>query len=55
MYLILKHFFKVFGIGIGTTAILTLFTPMAAKHSLEMLLAVRIVEGIFEVSCNFSE
>ncbi|XP_037809154.1 sialin [Lucilia sericata] len=38
----------VFGIGIGTTAILTLFTPMAAKHSLEMLLAVRIIEGIFE-------
>uniref|UniRef100_A0A1A9W4V1 Sialin n=1 Tax=Glossina brevipalpis TaxID=37001 RepID=A0A1A9W4V1_9MUSC len=38
----------VFGIGIGTTAILTLFTPLAAKHSLELLLAVRIIEGIFE-------
>uniref|UniRef100_A0A1I8Q9J5 Sialin n=2 Tax=Stomoxys calcitrans TaxID=35570 RepID=A0A1I8Q9J5_STOCA len=38
----------VFGIGIGATAILTLFTPLAAKHSLEMLLAVRIIEGIFE-------
>ncbi|XP_058975538.1 sialin [Musca domestica] len=38
----------VFGIGIGATAILTLFTPMAAKHSLEMLLAVRIIEGVFE-------
>lgn len=38
----------VFGIGIGTTALLTLITPLAAKHSLEMLLAVRIIEGIFE-------
>lgn len=38
----------VFGIGIGATAILTLFTPLAAKHSLQMLLAVRIIEGIFE-------
>lgn len=43
-------FLQVFGIGIGATAILTLFTPLAAKHSLEMLLAIRIVEGIFEVN-----
>ncbi|XP_030370470.1 sialin [Scaptodrosophila lebanonensis] len=38
----------VFGTGIGTTAILTLLTPLAAKHSLEMFLAVRIIEGVFE-------
>lgn len=38
----------VFGAGIGTTALLTLLTPLAAKHSLELLLAIRIIEGIFE-------
>ncbi|XP_054734152.1 sialin [Anastrepha obliqua] len=38
----------VFGLGIGTTALLTLLTPLAAKHSLEMFLAVRIIEGVFE-------
>lgn len=47
-------YFQVFGVGIGATAILTLFTPMAAKHSLEMFLFVRIVEGIFEVSFKIS-
>nr|XP_036220804.1 sialin-like [Bactrocera oleae] len=40
----------VFGLGIGTTALLTLLTPLAAKHSLEMFLAVRIIEGVFEVN-----
>lgn len=39
---------QVFGLGIGTTAILTLLTPLAARHSLEMFLAVRIIEGVFE-------
>ncbi|KAH8381373.1 hypothetical protein KR093_003900 [Drosophila rubida] len=39
---------QVFGLGIGTTAILTLLTPLAANHSLEMFLAVRIIEGFFE-------
>lgn len=39
---------KIFAIGIGVTSLLTLVTPVAAKHSLYMLLAVRIVEGIFE-------
>lgn len=37
-----------FGLGIGATALLTLFTPMAAKYNFYVLLAVRIVEGIFE-------
>uniref|UniRef100_A0A1L8DEA4 Sialin n=2 Tax=Nyssomyia neivai TaxID=330878 RepID=A0A1L8DEA4_9DIPT len=38
----------VFASGIGVTAVLTLVTPVAAKHSLGMLLAVRIIEGVFE-------
>ncbi|GAB0088420.1 sialin [Sergentomyia squamirostris] len=38
----------VFGFGIGMTAILTLLTPVAANHSVYMLLAVRIIEGVFE-------
>lgn len=37
-----------FGLGIGCTAILTLLTPIAAKYSFWMLLAVRIIEGVFE-------
>lgn len=39
---------KIFGLGIGITALLTLFTPMAAKANFYLLLAIRIVEGIFE-------
>lgn len=38
----------IFGCGIGLTALLTLLTPLAANISLYMLLAVRIIEGIFE-------
>ena len=38
----------VFGLGIGATAILTLLTPMAAKSSVYTLVAVRIIEGVFE-------
>lgn len=37
-----------FGVGIGVTAILTILTPFAAKMSVGMLIAVRIVEGVFE-------
>lgn len=37
-----------FGLGIGCTAILTLLTPIAAKYNFWMLLAVRVVEGVFE-------
>lgn len=37
-----------FGTGIGMTAILTLITPWAANSGLSVLLAVRIIEGIFE-------
>uniref|UniRef100_A0A023ET50 Sialin n=1 Tax=Aedes albopictus TaxID=7160 RepID=A0A023ET50_AEDAL len=38
----------VFGVGIGTTAILTLLTPLAAKAGLGWLIGVRVIEGIFE-------
>lgn len=38
----------VFGVGIGMTAVLTLLTPIAAKSSFWALLAVRVIEGIFE-------
>ncbi|XP_055531707.1 sialin [Wyeomyia smithii] len=38
----------VFGIGIGVTAILTLLTPVAAEGGLGALIAVRVIEGIFE-------
>lgn len=39
---------KIFAIGIGVTALLTLLTPAAAKLDFYLLLAVRIIEGIFE-------
>lgn len=38
----------IFGWGIGATAILTLLTPLAAKAGFWWLLAVRIIEGVFE-------
>lgn len=37
-----------FGIGVGATAILTLLTPMAAEMGLGALIAVRVIEGLFE-------
>jgi hypothetical protein len=41
---------KLFGIGVGATALLTLVTPAAANMSLFALIAVRVVEGLFEVA-----
>ncbi|XP_031633346.1 vesicular glutamate transporter 1 [Contarinia nasturtii] len=38
----------VFGIGIAVTSILTLLTPLAAKAGVGSLVAVRLIEGIFE-------
>lgn len=40
--------FRVFGIGIGATALLTLVTPLCAHMSTSLLIAVRVIEGIFE-------
>ena len=39
----------VFGVGVVMTAILTLFTPLAAYTSVWLLVAVRVLEGFFEV------
>lgn len=38
----------IFAVGIGVTALLTLFTPLAAEYSIYALVAIRVVEGIFE-------
>ena len=39
----------VYGIGIVMTAVLTLLTPLAAHISVWALVALRVVEGMFEV------
>ncbi|XP_057337774.1 vesicular glutamate transporter 2.1-like [Microplitis mediator] len=39
---------RVFGIGIAVTALLTLITPPLTRHSVYVLIALRIIEGIFE-------
>ena len=39
-----------FGIGVVMTSVFTLFTPLAANHSVGLLIAVRVLEGFFEVS-----
>ncbi|GAB0094743.1 hypothetical protein DMENIID0001_100690 [Sergentomyia squamirostris] len=39
---------KVFGAGIGMTALLTLLTPLVAKSSIYLMVAIRVIEGIFE-------
>jgi len=36
------------GFGVLCPAVLTLFTPLAARHSVEMLILVRILEGLGE-------
>jgi len=39
----------VYGIGVGVTALFTLLTPPLANVSVYLLVAVRIIEGLFEV------
>ena len=39
-----------FGVGIVVTSILTLFTPLAADGSVWLLVTLRVLEGVFEVS-----
>ena len=41
-----KH---VFGMGVVMTSVLTLLTPLAADFSVWMLVAIRVLEGMFEV------
>jgi MFS transporter, ACS family, solute carrier family 17 (sodium-dependent inorganic phosphate cotransporter), other len=38
-----------FAVGIGATAVLNLLTPIAAIWSIYALIAVRVIEGLFEV------
>ena len=38
-----------FGFGVLCTSVLTMFTPLAARHSVGMLILVRILEGLGEV------
>ena len=40
----------VYGVGVVMTAILTLFTTVAAEKSVWLLVALRVLEGFFEVS-----
>ena len=43
----------VFGIGIVMTAVLTLFTPLAAQINIWALVVLRVVEGLLEVKSFF--
>lgn len=40
----------VFGFGVLVTAVLTLLTPVVAQASTPLLIALRVVEGLGEVS-----
>ena len=46
----------VFGIGILVTSVLTIVTPFAARQSVYLFIAVRVLEGIGEVNvlCQLS-
>ena len=41
---------KIFGLGVLMASILTLFTPLAARYSVWMLVALRVMEGLVLVS-----
>ena len=41
----------VFGIGVFVTVLLTLITPVVARISVWLLVAVRVLEGVGEVQC----
>lgn len=45
---------KLFGFGVLCTAVLTLLTPLAARWNLYVFIALRVVEGIGEVSVIIS-
>lgn len=40
---------RVYGVGLAATAFLTVLTPPLARAGTGWLIAVRIVEGLFEV------
>ena len=39
----------IFGVGIFMTSVLTLLTPLAAEIHIGVLIALRVLEGLFEV------
>ncbi|BES93076.1 MFS transporter, ACS family, solute carrier family 17 (sodium-dependent inorganic phosphate cotransporter), other [Nesidiocoris tenuis] len=39
---------RVYGMGVGSTAVLTMLTPFVARWSVYLLVALRILEGLFE-------
>ena len=41
---------RLYGLGILTTALLTLLTPIIARAGLIPFIAIRVLEGIFEVT-----
>ena len=43
-----------FGLGVLCTSVLTIFTPLAARHSVGMLILLRILEGLGQVNYLFA-
>ena len=41
---------NLYGGGILMTALFTLLTPLAARGNMYMLIAIRVLEGLFEVT-----
>lgn len=40
---------RVFGFGVLVTAVLSVLTPLAVSFGSYVLIAVRVIEGVFEV------
>lgn len=40
---------RLFGVGVGATAFMTLISPLVANISVYLFIALRVLEGIFEV------
>lgn len=40
---------RVYGVGLAATALLTIVTPPLAKAGMGWLIAIRVIEGLFEV------
>lgn len=45
---------KLFGIGVGVTALVSLLTPALASTNLYLLVLGRVVEGLFEVCKRYT-
>ena len=44
---------KVLGIGVLATSVLTLLTPLAARLDFSCLVAVRVLQGLFQVGVKW--